>query len=71
MIEFFEAHERFKPKRPMAILNGKHGVCPCCESLVSQYEISNGEKEIPHCKWCGQALDWSEENEKEKIYEQN
>lgn len=30
--------------------------CPHCSSNLTSYE-----KSVKHCPWCGQALDWSDE----------
>ena len=57
-IEPESAVQRLTPKRPLASTSGRYGVCPCCECLVSKYEHEHGNIVIPHCKWCGQALDW-------------
>lgn len=56
-----EAVEKAAPLRPKAITSGAFGVCPRCESLVSRYEKQTGDREIKYCKWCGQALDWTED----------
>lgn len=38
-----------------------HNCCPNCGWIIS-YDEGWGEKYVPHCENCGQALDWSEEN---------
>lgn len=44
------ALEKQIPKKP---INYKYKiVCPSCENLVGS---------APYCRYCGQALDWSEE----------
>jgi hypothetical protein len=50
------------PKKPIlkeplnyAIWTKKTGCCPICNSFVSA--LGN----YHHCKYCGQAIDWSEE----------
>lgn len=52
------AFERDKqiPKKPKR--SGKYGVCPNCSKLIERYEQKHGNIEIPHCKWCGQKLNW-------------
>lgn len=55
-----EAIEKATPRRPKAITSGSFGVCPRCENLVSRYEEKTGNREIRYCKWCGQALAWSD-----------
>lgn len=46
------------PKKVPHSDSGAYGVCPCCERFIERFEQSHGNIEIPHCKWCGQALDW-------------
>lgn len=53
-----EALEKQIPKKPKR--SGKYGVCPSCSRLIERYEQKHGNIEIPHCKWCGKKLDWSE-----------
>lgn len=52
------ALEKQIPQKPKP--SGKYGVCPSCSKLIERYEQKHGNIEIPHCKWCGQAVDWSE-----------
>lgn len=52
------AIQRLTPRKPAISSSGVYGVCPNCRRLVLQFEQSHGNIEIPHCKWCGQALDW-------------
>lgn len=52
------AIERLTPKKPAISNSGVYGVCPNCRKFLEQFEQSHGNIEIPHCKWCGQALDW-------------
>ena len=40
-----------------------YNCCPNCGWIVS-YDEGWGEKYVPHCENCGQALDWSDEDEK-------
>lgn len=35
-------------------------VCPVCNKFIKKHEQSHGNITIPHCKWCGQKIDWSE-----------
>lgn len=35
-------------------------ICPSCRRFVTVTEQSHGKIKIPHCKWCGQAFDWSD-----------
>ena len=37
-----------------------HYRCPTCFEAVVTYRE---DPRLPHCQWCGQALDWSEEND--------
>lgn len=37
-----------------------HNCCPNCGWIVS-YDEGWGEKYVPHCENCGQAIDWSKE----------
>ena len=32
--------------------------CPSCNRFVDRHERKHGNLDIPHCKWCGQAIDW-------------
>lgn len=46
-------------RKPIGDLNSvPHYRCPCCYSAIVVYENDN---KMPQCKWCGQAIDWSEE----------
>lgn len=33
-------------------------LCPSCNRFIDRHEHKHGNIDIPHCKWCGQALDW-------------
>lgn len=57
LIMAIRAIERLTPRNP-AISSGVYGVCPNCRRPVLQFEQAHDNIEIPHCKWCGQALDW-------------
>ncbi len=36
--------------------------CPnCMNPVIRKEEASRGRRIIPYCKWCGQKLDWSDE----------
>lgn len=38
--------------------------CPYCKNVVDEFTEFSGNKvraRVAHCKFCGQALDWSEE----------
>ena len=50
------------PKKPKKIGDSGYYECPGkgCNKFVKKREQSHGNIDIPHCKWCGQALDWSE-----------
>lgn len=58
------AIERLTPATPEPSSSGVFGICPNCEAFLDRYEQSHGNIEIPHCKWCGQALDWKGFGEK-------
>ena len=37
--------------------------CPSCKNVVDEFETIGNEKHrvlVPHCRFCGQALDWNE-----------
>lgn len=40
----------------------KFYVCPNCQKFVFRHEQMYGNTDVCYCKWCGQALDWSDEN---------
>ena len=48
------------PKKPELTESRRFGICPNCERLLSRREQPHGLIDIPRCKWCGQAIDWSE-----------
>ena len=57
--KFVEAAvQKQTPQRPAK--PGRYSVCPSCNRFVFQHERTHGNLDIPFCKWCGQALDWSE-----------
>lgn len=53
-----QAVERQKPATPMKSESGMFYICPHCERLIERREKAHGNIEIPHCKWCGQKIDW-------------
>lgn len=46
------------PKMPKRSGSGMFFICPGCRRFLERRELSHGNIDIPHCKWCGQALDW-------------
>lgn len=48
-----------KPKRSDS---GMFYICPCCNRFINRHERAYGNIDIRHCKWCGQALDWSDKD---------
>ena len=54
------AIQRLTPRKPEISNSGVYSVCPNCRKFLEQFEQPHGNIEIPHCKWCGQALDWKE-----------
>lgn len=56
-----EALEKQIPKRPIGDFGScPHYRCPNCKCSVKMYENDNT---YPHCGFCGQALDWSDNDE--------
>ena len=55
--ELLKLEDRATPMKP--INNGK---CPKCDT-EAYYDTGYGTITHKHCTWCGQALDWSEDNE--------
>ena len=57
-----ELVEKATPKKPIEKPSFASGYkCPNCECNI----VLHGSHEIcptPHCSWCGQALDWNEED---------
>lgn len=53
-----EAVEKQIPKRPLWVDSVPHGRCPVCRNVVAAYMDS---PKLSYCYYCGQALDWSEE----------
>lgn len=56
--------EKQMPKKPAK--SGSYYICPSCDRFINQHEQSHGNIDIPHCKWCGQALDWSRQGQGKK-----
>lgn len=57
-----EAVGKQKPKKPRILVSrggkgGKYCICPRCEAVTG--------KHIPFCRLCGQAIDWSNEDERD------
>lgn len=50
----------FIPEKPV-LWNGQYS-CPECESLFGNKEdiVQIDYAQSPHCRFCGQALDWGE-----------
>ena len=53
-----KATEYRVPKTPQRPGSGMFFICPGCRRFLERRELSHGNIDIPHCKWCGQALDW-------------
>lgn len=58
-----EALELRKEKIPQRSESGTFYICPNCNKFIEKNEQSYGKKNIPYCKWCGQALDWKGDNQ--------
>ena len=51
-----EALEKQIPKKPIGDLHSvPHYRFPNCKKAIVVYEHNY---KYPHCKWCGQAIDW-------------
>lgn len=57
-----EALKKQMPTRPKKSSTGAD-LCPCCDRFLERREKKHGNLDIPYCKWCGQAIDWSEQHE--------
>lgn len=56
-----EALERATPKKPIGDLHSvPHYRCPNCKKAVVVFE---NEAKFPYCHWCGQRIDWGNEDE--------
>ena len=53
--EYFELVEHTTPKKPVWIYDDEP-LCPACSEAIDA-----GNQDL--CEFCGQRLDWSEENE--------
>ena len=53
-----EALKKQIPQKPKLLSSGEFYSCPNCDIVIRKNEPSHGNIDIPHCKWCGQALDW-------------
>lgn len=51
------AREKQVPRKPVED-KYHHTCCPVCGWVVC-YDEGWGEKYVPHCENCGQAIDWS------------
>ena len=62
-----EAEEKQIPKKPERDGGSIFFRCPNfqCRKSLTRREHAHGNVDIPYCKWCGQALDWSEEDAEE------
>ena len=54
-----EAIKKQIPQKPKLLSSGEFYSCPNCDIIIRKNEPSHGNIDIPRCKWCGQALDWS------------
>ena len=58
------ALEKQVPKKPTHEATiYKRFTCPSCKNVVDEFETIGSEKHrvlVPHCRFCGQALDWNE-----------
>ena len=54
-----DALEKQILKKPIGDLNSvPHYRCPNCNKAIVVYEE---DYRFPNCRWCGQAIDWSDE----------
>ena len=60
-----EAEEKQMPKKPERDGGSIFYRCPNfqCRKSLTRREHAHGNVDIPYCKWCGQALDWSKEED--------
>lgn len=47
-------------KKKPKLSTAKSTVCPNCGRFIDRHEQKHGNIDIPCCKWCGQAIDWSD-----------
>lgn len=57
------ALQKLIPRKPAETKSRTLQLCPNCNRFVDKNEQRHGNINIPKCKWCGQALDWSDDNE--------
>lgn len=55
-----KALEKQLPKKPQKSESGTFNICPTCGKFINRREKSHGNIDIPHCKWCGESLDWGD-----------
>lgn len=60
--QLIQAAERAVPEKMRTTETGAT-VCPCCNRFIERHEQSHGNLDIPHCKWCGQTIDWMQGDE--------
>lgn len=41
--------------------SGLYYICPVCNKFIERNESAHGNIDIPFCKWCGQKLEWEEQ----------
>ena len=69
-----QALEKQIPKKPNKAIDSSWGikkevcVCPVCDYYLTQVHFIapqkiESNKEITYCETCGQAIDWSDEND--------
>lgn len=58
-----DAVERMKPKKPIEYPKTRRADCPNCGATVRGIDKPYGD----YCSRCGQAIDWREERENEKL----
>lgn len=58
LAEIERLSKRDSPLMPQMSDSGAFFICPNCDKLIEKHERAHGNIIIPHCKWCGQALDW-------------
>lgn len=58
-----DALEKQIPTKPRKSGAGAD-LCPHCNRFIDRHEGRHGNIDIPHCKWCGQAIDWRPDNDR-------
>lgn len=60
-----DALEKQIPKKPYIQQDDRNNdcmECPSCDSFIGyEYDCRDGHYQINYCNYCGQKLDWSEE----------